>query len=345
MNGLPAIVSARIALMLAFFLVLTTCWFSTRAAGQDGRAGSEDVHITPHPQPARLAEAPALGASLNTHTAPIKKNVDLVLVPVTITDPMDRLVTGLEKDNFQVFDGKEKQDIQNFSNEDAPVSVGIIFDMSGSMRDKIDRAREAVIEFCKTANPQDEFFMISFSDEPHLAAGFTSNPDDIQNKLIYTIPKGRTALLDALYLGMHKMKEAKNQRKALLIISDGGDNHSRYTEDEIKSQIKEGDVIVYGIGVYDTYFSTIEERLGPQLLSEISQVTGGRTFTIDNPNDLPDVASKIGMELRNQYVLGYKPSKTSQDGKWHKIKVKLRIPRGLPPLQVYARTGYYAPSQ
>jgi Ca-activated chloride channel family protein len=258
---------------------------------------------------------------------------------------MDRLVTGLDKENFQLFEGKEKQDIQHFSSEDAPVSIGIIFDMSGSMTDKIERAREAVVEFCRSANPQDEFFMITFSDQPRLAAGFTSNPDDIQNKLIFTAPKGRTALLDALYLGMHKMKEAKNQRKALLIISDGGDNHSRYTEQELKSQIKEADVIVYGIGVYDAYFPTMEERLGPQLLSEISQVTGGRTFTIDNPNDLPDVASKIGMELRNQYLLGYKPSSVSHDGKWHKIKVKLRIPRGLPPLQVYARTGYYAPSE
>lgn len=339
MKVLPGIVSARCTSLL---LSLIAC-FVIAAAAQDN---SGDVHVVPRvATDTAEAHAPAGDASLNTHTAPIKKKVDLVLVPVTITDPMDRLVTGLDKDNFQVFDGKEKQDIQHFSNEDAPVSVGIIFDMSGSMTDKIERAREAVIEFCKTANPQDEFFMITFSDEPRLAAGFTANPDDIQNKLIYTTPKGRTALLDALYLGMHKMKEAKNQRKALLIISDGGDNHSRYTEQEIKSQIKEADVIVYGIGVYDTYFPTVEERLGPQLLSEVSQVTGGRTFTIDNPNDLPDVAGKIGMELRNQYVLGYKPTKTTNDGKWHKIKVKLRIPRGLPPLQVYARTGYYAPSE
>jgi Ca-activated chloride channel family protein len=323
--------------------ILLLAFLAAPALAQDN---TDEVHVVPRVAP-KAVEGSALApdASLDTHTSPIKKKVDLVLVPVTITDQMDRLVTGLDKDNFQVFEGKEKQDIQHFSNEDAPVSVGIIFDMSGSMTDKIDRAREAVVQFCKTANPQDEFFMITFSDEPHLAAGFTSNPDDIQNKLIYTLPKGRTALLDALYLGMHKMKQAKNQRKALLIISDGGDNHSRYTEDEIRSQIKEADVIVYGIGVYDTYFPTVEERLGPQLLSDISQVTGGRTFTIDNPNDLPDVAGKIGMELRNQYVLGYKPTKTNHDGKWHKIKVKLRIPRGLPPLQVYARTGYYAPSE
>jgi Ca-activated chloride channel family protein len=341
MKVFPAAIVAKVSLYFSFFLLLGC--LAQIAVAQDN---TDEVHVVPRVTPnPEEAKAAAPDGALDTHTAPIKKKVDLVLVPVTITDQMDRLVTGLDKDNFLVFEGREKQDIQHFSNEDAPVSVGIIFDMSGSMTDKIERAREAVVQFCKTANPQDEFFMITFSDEPHLAAGFTSNPDDIQNKLIYTLPKGRTALLDALYLGMHKMKDAKNQRKALLIISDGGDNHSRYTEEEIKSQIKEADVIVYGIGVYDTYFPTVEERLGPQLLSDISQVTGGRAFTIDNPNDLPDVASKIGMELRNQYLLGYKPSKTNHDGKWHKIKVKLRIPRGLPPLQVYARTGYYAPSQ
>jgi Ca-activated chloride channel family protein len=342
MKGFPFAGVTKLFLFLGSLLVVA-CFMHSAAA----QNSTDDVHIIPRvaPKPEEAKASAPGGDSLDTHTVPIKKKVDLVLVPVTITDQMDRLVTGLDKDNFQVFEGKEKQDIQHFSNEDAPVSVGIIFDMSGSMTDKIDRAREAVLQFCKTANPQDEFFMITFSDQPRLAAGFTSNPDDIQNKLIYTVPKGRTALLDALYLGMHKMRDAKNQRKALLIISDGGDNHSRYTEEEIKSQIKEADVIVYGIGVYDSYFPTIEERLGPQLLSDISQVTGGRTFTIDNPNDLPDVASKIGMELRNQYVLGYKPSKTNHDGKWHKIKVKLRIPRGLPPLQVYARTGYYSPSE
>lgn len=187
--------------------------------------------------------------------------------------------------------------------------------------------------------------MITFSDTPQLSEDFTRNIDDVQNKLLLTMPRGRTALLDALYLGMHKMRQAKNQKKALLIISDGGDNHSRYTEGEIKSLVKEADVMIYSIGIYDHYFPTVEERLGPELLSEISEVTGGRSFTIDNPNDLPDVAAKIGTELRNQYVLGYRPEKQVRDGKWHKIKVKIRIPKGLPPLQVYARTGYYAASQ
>ena len=165
----------------------------------------------------------------------------------------------------------------------------------------------------------------------------------IQGKLVFTVPKGRTALLDAIYLGVNKMRDAKYPKRALLIISDGGDNHSRYTENEIKSQVKEADVIIYAIGIYDHYFASEEERLGPALLGDISELTGGRAFTIDNPNDLGDVATKIGIELRNQYVIGYRPKNPLHDGKWRKIKVKLTPPRGLPPLKVYAKTGYYAP--
>jgi len=291
-------------------------------------------------QPA-VSTPPALSA----HVRPMKVDVDLVLVPVTITDPMNRLVTGLEKDNFQLYEGNAQQQIRTFSSEDAPVSIGVIFDSSGSMASKMDRAKEAVMEFFKTANPQDEFFMITFSDEPEVVSDFTSSVDEIQNKLLYTVPRKRTALLDAIYMGLSKMREAKYPKKALLIISDGGDNHSRYTENEIKALVKEADVMIYAIGIYDRYASAMEERLGPQLLSDITELSGGRAFTIDNPNDLADVATKIGIELRNQYVLGYRPSKVVRDGKWRKIKVKLLPPKGLPPLKVYARTGYYAPAE
>jgi Ca-activated chloride channel family protein len=213
------------------------------------------------------------------------------------------------------------------------------------MSNKIDKSREAVVEFFRTANPQDEFFMISFSDKPELLSDFTSSVEDIQAKLAYMQPKGRTALMDAIYMGLHEMRKAHHEKKALLIISDGGDNHSRYTESEIKSMVKEADVQIYGIGIFDSAPTTPEERSGPITLSEITDVTGGRTFTIDNPNELADVATKIGIELRNQYVLGYRPTRPGRDGKWRKIKVKLNPPKGLPPLHVYAKTGYYAPTQ
>ncbi len=286
-----------------------------------------------------------LDPSLKTHTKPYKVDVDLVLVPVTITDPMNRLVTGLEKDNFVVEDNGKRQEIRHFSSEDAPISLGVIFDMSGSMKDKIEQSRDAVVDFFKTANPQDEFFMVAFNDKPVLLSDFTGSIESIQGQLIYAEPRGRTALLDSIYLALSKMREAHNQKKALLIISDGGDNHSRYTESEIKSIVKEADVQIYAIGLFSPSPGTIEEQTGPATLSAITDVTGGRTFTVDNPNELSDIATKIGIELRNQYVIGYRPSTPVKDGKWRKIKVKLHPPKGLPPLTVYAKSGYYAPSE
>jgi len=316
---------------------------TVKAFAQD--ADVEDVHVAPRMDTQPADKTDVEQDTVRTHAPMIKSKVDLVLVPVTVTDPMNRLVTGLDKENFEVFEGKDRQEVRHFSAEDAPISLGVIFDMSGSMASKIERAREAVIDFFKTANPQDEFFLITFSEKPEETSDFTQSIDDLQGKLVFTVPKGRTALLDAIYLGVSKMREAKYPKKSLLIISDGGDNHSRYTEGEIKSLVKEADVMIYSIGIYDHFFASEEERLGPQLLSDVSELSGGRSFTIDNPNDLGDVATKIGIELRNQYVLGYRPKNPGHDGKWHKIKVKLLPPKGLPPLHVYAKSGYYAASQ
>ena len=282
---------------------------------------------------------------LRTHTKPIRVDVDLVLVPVTITDPSDRPVLGLAKENFVVLDNGEKQEIENFSCEDSPISLGVIFDLSGSMANKIDKAREAVGEFLKTANPEDEFFLIAFSDKPALINDFTTSVEAVQQRLLYTAPKGRTALLDAIYLGLAKMRQARHRRKALLLISDGADNRSRYTENEIRAIVKEADVQIYAIGIYDVSPRSEEERFGPALLSEVSEVTGGRAYPVGNPNELSEVAARIGLELRNQYILGYRPSKPARDGKWRKVRVKLTAPKGLPPLTVYAKMGYYAPGQ
>jgi Ca-activated chloride channel family protein len=327
----------------------TLCALVCLCVAAFGQTDVNDVHVLPR-EMEKAKEAPkqelvSSTSGMSAHVRALKVDVDLVLVPVTITDPLNRLVTGLEKENFQLFEGNSPQDIRSFSSEDAPVSLGVIFDSSGSMTSKMDRAKDAVVEFFKTANPQDEFFMITFSDEPEQVSDFTSSVDEIQNKLVFAVPRHRTALLDAIYMGVSKMRQAKYAKKALLIISDGGDNHSRYTENEIRSVVKEADVMIYAIGIYDRYASAQEERLGPQLLSDITELTGGRAFTIDNPNDLGDVATKIGVELRNQYVLGYRPNKVMHDGKWRKIKVKLMPPKGLPPLRVYARTGYYAPAE
>jgi Ca-activated chloride channel family protein len=333
---------------LSIFLVLASA-FSVLGFAQTGDI--TDVHITPraHADPASAAASPDVNTpasvGLKSSDRAIKVNVNLVLLPVTVTDPMNRLVTGLERDNFTVLEGSQGQQIRSFSSEDAPLSLGVIFDLSGSMGNKIDKSKQAVIEFFKTANPDDEFFMIGFSDKPELMADFTNSIEDIQSKLVFANAKGRTALLDAIYMGIKKMKSAHHEKKALLIISDGGDNRSRYTDSEIKSLVREADVEIYSIGLFDNNAATSEERYGPYLLNEISDVTGGRMFRVDDPNELADVATKIGVELRNQYVLGYRPTNAARDGKWRKVKVKLLPPKGLPPLTVHAKTGYYAPTE
>ena len=272
----------------------------------------------------------------------IRKNVDLVMVPVTVTDERDRIVTGLDQNNFRLFDGKQAQAIKHFSREDAPVSLGIVLDLSSSMSSKMEWARQAVIEFCKAANPLDEFFMVTFADRPELALDFTKEPDAIQRRLAFADARGRTALLDAIYLSLNQMRHAQYEKRALLIISDGGDNRSRYTESEIRSMVKEADVEIYSIGIFDRASSAPEELTGPALLEDISGLTGGRAFALDSLNLLPALAVKVGTELRNQYVLAYSPSETMRNGKWHKIKIKLSVPKGLWPLWIHAKPGYYA---
>ena len=278
----------------------------------------------------------------------IKVDVNLALVNVTVTDPLNRLVTGLERENFRVYEDGTEQEIVTLSSEDVPVSIGLVFDMSGSMSDKVDKARQAAVQFMRTANPLDQFFLVSFNDRAELTSGFTSSVEELQTRMMFTASRGRTALLDAVYLGLSQMRGAHNAKRALLIISDGGDNHSRYNENDVKNFLKEADCQLYAIGIYDPIgmrSRTAEELNGPSLLSEMTEMTGGRVFPVANVGDLPDIAAKIGMELRNQYVLGYKPSNAQRNGIWRKIKVKLKPPKGLPPLNVFAKTGYYAPNQ
>jgi Ca-activated chloride channel family protein len=294
------------------------------------------------------ADTPAATGTAATKARPgamIRMNVDMVLVPVTVTDPMNRLVTGLEKEDFQVYENSGQQAIRTFASEDAPVSIGIIFDLSGSMSSKLLRARESILQFIKTANPEDEFFVIGFNDRPELIEDFTNSVEDIQARLATVRSGHRTALLDAIYYGVAKMKDARHERKALLVVSDGGDNRSRYTEGEVRSQVRESDVEIYSIGIFDPYAATPEERTGPMLLNELCEETGGRMFRVDDLSEMSDIAEKISTELRNQYVIGYTPKEIRRDGKWRKVKVKLNPPQGLPPLTVHARTGYYAPLQ
>jgi Ca-activated chloride channel homolog len=298
----------------------------------------DDVHVAP-----RGVE---LASALPVARAVIRTSADLVLVPVTITDGFDRPVMGLDQDNFQLYEDKKRQQIKHFSSEDTPVSIGLIVDMSGSMKDKLERTREAIQQFCEASNPQDEFFMITFSDAPRLATDFTNHSGELENDLLTSASKGRTSLLDAIYMGLRKMKDARYPRRALLILSDGGDNHSRYSERDVRSAVKEADVLLYAVGTYDQYVNTQEELLGPELLRSITEGTGGKAYAVTDVRILPAVTKAIGEQLRHQYVLAYQPQTKPHNGKWYKINVKLRLPKSLHAfLRVNARNGYYASSE
>jgi Ca-activated chloride channel family protein len=293
-----------------------------------------------------ILDGHSIAAQATSHRdSRIRVDVNLVQVPMTVTDPMNRLVTGLEKENFQIFDNNVGQTIKYFSTDDQPISIGVVFDLSGSMSSKFARARRALTEFLRTSNPLDEFFVVGFNDRPAVIVDYTSDVDDVEARMVMLKPENRTALIDAVYLGVDHLRQAKYDRKALLIISDGGDNRSRYTEGELRRVVRESDLQIYSIGIFDTYAATSEEQMGPILLSDICEMTGGRLFKVGDLGDLSDIASRISAELRNEYIVGYTPSEVKHDGNWRKLKVRLLPPPGLPQLTVHFRQGYYAPSE
>ncbi len=271
----------------------------------------------------------------------------LVVIPVTVTDSQNRFVLGLQKQDFTLSEDGAAQKITQFAGENAPISAGLLVDTSGSMGTKIQISREAVAQFLKTMDPNDEACLIEFSDHAKLAANFTPDPALLESKLAEVEPQGLTALLDAVSLGLQEMRTAKNTRKALIIISDGGDNNSRYTESEIKDLVRQADVQVYSMGVFErlpVLFLSAAELSGPKLLAQLSEQTGGRVFSASNASDLPAIAARIGVELRNQYVLAYVPSNRKKDGKYRRVKVEVKAAPGLSAFKVRWRLGYYAPA-
>src|SRR5215467_8462471 len=273
----------------------------------------------------------------------IIERTDLVSLPVTVTDAYNRLVTGLDVHHFEVFEDKVKQDISFFSDDDAPVSLGIIFDVSGSMKGKIDRARDALKAFILTSHNDDDFFLVGFNQRANLVAEFTDG-DTLTNKLTLVEPKGQTALYDAAYLGIEKVKQGRHNRHAMLLISDGQDNSSRYTYGELRKLLKEAGVQIYCIGIVEMgggAGGTLDMQ-GQAIMEEIAQVTGGKAFFPRSSAELEDATTRIALELRHQYSIGYNPTNVKRDGQWHKIKVNVKGPKGLSNLKVQHKEGYYA---
>jgi Ca-activated chloride channel family protein len=276
----------------------------------------------------------------------LQVDVDLILVNATVTDPLNRYVTSLERDHFQIFEDRVEQQVEYFSAEDVALSLGIIFDISGSMKDKASVARDAAATFLRTGSPEDEYFLIAFNSSPEILQEFTTDISRLQNHLIFAQASGMTALYDAVYLGLEKLNEGINTKKALLLITDGEDNRSRYTFSNVREFVKESDVQIYAIGIVDAYGSQLAMgRSGRANIEELAETTGGRSFFPNSVYELEDITTKIAVELKNQYVLGYFSTNSNTDGKWRDLRVNVEPPRGLPRLTVRARKGYYAPVQ
>lgn len=265
----------------------------------------------------------------------IRLDVNLVLIPVLVTDLYDRPVRGLRKENFRVFEGNTEEKVTQFFSDDSPVSIGLIFDGSNSMTDKIDRTRQAVSAFLEMSTPGDEFFLVKFSDRPESLCNFTQDISAIEHGVESIFPAGWTSMFDAIYVGINKMRAAKHARKVLVVLSDGGDNNSRYTESEIRRLVEEADVRIFSISI----------RGGSPALDKLTEESGGRALRVRDIDDLPDAATNLSAEIHSEYVLGYSPSTGQRDGKYRKVKVELVRPASIPRLRTSWKRGYYSPTQ
>ena len=275
---------------------------------------------------------------------PVRIKTDLVTLTLTVTDLYGRYVSGLTKNNFTIFDNNKEQEVTFFSDSDAPVSVGILFDVSGSMSgDKINKARTALERFINSSHPSDEYFLIAFNSRAQLLLDRTRDGEAVIRKLTLVQPSKNTALYDAVYLGIERVTRGAHQKKALLVISDGQDNASRYNFNEVRRLMKESDVVTYGVGILDR--GDASSSLGMQgqaFLDELASVTGGKSFYPNTAIEMDEIFERIALELRHQYSVGYTPTDFEPDGKWRKVRVRVKPPRGLPRLTVRSREGYYA---
>ncbi len=327
-----------VAVTFAFTLVV-----KSQEPTQQKPAPSDGKPVMGTPsQAAASTPTPKLGTELDDRS--VITNTDLITLTVTVTDTYGRYVSGLSKSAFTVFDNKQQQEITFFSDDDSPVSVGVIFDVSGSMSgDKVKRARDALAKFIQTSHDSDEYFLIAFNSRAQLLLDKTRDGDSILNKLTFVETKSQTALYDACYLGVEKVQRGAHPKRALLLISDGQDNDSRYTFNELRKLLKESDVTLYAIGILSG--SDAGSSLGMEgqgILDELSGVSGGKAVFPRSAAEMDDIFEQIALELRHQYSIGYKPDTFQNDGKWHRVKVKVTPPRGLPRLFVRSKEGYYA---
>jgi Ca-activated chloride channel family protein len=282
----------------------------------------------------------ARAAEKSREDTAIKVGLDVVLVPVAVTDDQFRPVEGLTADNFQIWEDKVEQQIQYFSAEDTPVSIGLLLDISGSMRSAFNAARSAAINFLKTSNAEDEYFLVEFSDTPKIAQNFTTDVNKLERIVAVLGAQGYTAFLDAVYLALDNVRFGVQPRKALVMITDGEDNHSRYTLNNVKDVLKESDAQLYAVDI--GYQAAKGHSFGRMVLDELTELSGGRVLSLKSMDDLDAVCAQISRELKSQYVLGYVSSNRKTDGKWRKLRVKVNPPARAPRMNVRTKAGYHA---
>jgi len=341
-----------------FCMLLTAALFAPRLSTAQQKPGDkpsqppekkELLTVEPEAKPSQQGTSPQKaptkielpGGDVDDKT-PVITNTDLITFTVTVTDIYGRFVSGLGKNAFSIFDEKQPQDITFFSDDDSPVSVGILFDVSGSMSgDKVRRARDALSHFVQTSHDRDEYFLIGFNSRAQLLMDRTRDGNAVLDKLTFVQTKNNTALYDACYLGVERVQRGTHPKRALLLISDGQDNNSRYTANDLRKMLKESDVAVYAIGIEESGNGSLAME-GSAILDEIAGISGGKAFFPRSNAEMDDIFEQIAIELRHQYSIGYKPKDFKPDGRWHHIKVKVNPPRGLPRLFVRSKEGYYA---
>jgi Ca-activated chloride channel homolog len=315
-----------IAIVMAILLLAGSVLGTTKTDLEDAK-----VEDTKNSQPkAQITEEPV-----------IHLGTKLVTLTVTVTDNLGRLVTGLEKEHFEIFDNKVKQNIEYFSTEDAPISVALVFDRSGSMKERINRSLSSLRKFINSSKDSDEYSLVTFNNTAKLSSDFTRNAEELVSSLMMSETKGSTALFDAVYIGIEKAKLGRNAKKAVLILSDGQDNSSRYSLKELKKLCKEADVMIYSIGIVDRMSNDPLDLEGRWILEDLASITGGKAFFPSNDAEMQDAIIQIALEMRRQYSIGFSPN-TNGDGKWHKLKIKVNPPKGLGSLSVRGREGYTA---
>jgi Ca-activated chloride channel family protein len=329
-----AAVPARLFLYAVLFFVFVSC--PVRIPAQ------EKPNPIIQPNPVALPQQPPQRPGI-TRDEPVLVNTDLISFNVTVTDTYGRFVSGLSKKAFAIFDNKESEEITFFSDDDAPLSIGILFDLTGSMSgEKVKRAKNALSHFFETSLDKDEYFLITLqSGSAFLTLDRTRDSKAILDKLTFVQTKGNTAFYDGVYLATNKVQRGAYPKRAVLVISDGQDNNSRYTFNDLRKMLKESDVAIYSIGIEESGNGSLALD-GSAILDEISGVSGGKAFFPRTNAEMDDIFEQIALELRHQYSIGYRPRDFKPDGRWHRVKVKVNPPRGLPRLFVRSKEGYYA---